>query len=310
MADFDHAALESHLEPTHSNRHSCVMQITALLQVLSIGVIAAALGGCASAPNLNRTSTMTTEKSQVVSLLKSIETGESEPITAINSDKYIQHNLNAADGVKGFEALVQAVPKGATRVNTVRVFQDGDHVFSHTDYNVFGPKIGIDVFRFEDGKIVEHWDTLQETPTSPNPSGRTMIDGPTQAVDLEKTAANKRTARAFVENVLVNGRVDKIGEYYHADIIQHHPQIPDTVPALIAAFEGLAKAGIAVKYDRIHKVLGEGNFVLVMSEGHFAGKLTAFSDLFRIQDGKVAEHWDAVEEIPPRAEWKNGNGKF
>jgi predicted SnoaL-like aldol condensation-catalyzing enzyme len=226
------------------------------------------------------------------------------------TDKYIQHNLSAPDGLKGFQALVHAVPKGSARVNTVRVFQDGEYVFAHTDYNVFGPKIGFDVFRFEDGKIVEHWDTLQETPTSPNPSGRTMIDGPTQAVDLEKTAANRLVARAFVEDVLVNGRVDKIGEYYEGDIIQHHPQIPDTIPALIAVFGGWAKAGITVTHDRIHKVLGEGNFVLVLSEGHFAGKHTAFSDLFRIQNGKIAEHWNVVQEIPPRAEWKNENGKF
>ena len=60
----------------------------------------------------------------------------------------------------------QAVPKGSAKVNTVRVFQDGDFVFTHTDYNVFGPKIGFDIFRFEDGKIVEHWDNLQETAKS------------------------------------------------------------------------------------------------------------------------------------------------
>lgn len=286
------------------------MKNTFLLQVLSIGAITAALGGCAMTPNLNRPSAMTDQKSQVVRLLKSIETGEPGPVAVINPEKYTQHNLSASDGLKGFQALVQAVPKGSARVNTVRVFQDGDYVFAHTDYNVFGPKTGFDVFRFEEGKIVEHWDTLQDTSTSPNPSGHTMIDGPTQAVDLEKTAANKVVARAFVEDVLVNGRVDKIGEYYDANIIQHHPLIPDTLPALLAVFGGWAKAGITVTHDHIHKVLGEGNFVLVMSEGHFAGKHTAFSDLFRIQDGKIAEHWSVVQAIPPRADWKNGNGQF
>ncbi|MGM9747540.1 MAG: hypothetical protein ACI3ZN_01955 [Candidatus Cryptobacteroides sp.] len=32
---------------------------------------------------------------------------------------------------------------------------------AHTDYNFFGPKIGFDIFRFEDGKIVEHWDVIE-----------------------------------------------------------------------------------------------------------------------------------------------------
>ena len=55
---------------------------------------------------------------------------------------------------------------------------------------------------------------------------------------------------------------------------------------------------------------GEGDFALVVSEGEFGGKPVAFYDLFRVQAGKIAEHWDVIEPIPPRSEWKNGNGKF
>ena len=117
-------------------------------------------------------------KAQVVALLKSIETGEAAPVAVVNPAKYIQHNLAVGDGLAGFGAVLQALPKGSAKVNTVRVFQDGEFVFAHTEYNFFGPKIGFDIFRFEGGKIVEHWDNLQETPAKPNPSGRTMIDGP------------------------------------------------------------------------------------------------------------------------------------
>lgn len=56
--------------------------------------------------------------------------------------------------------------------------------------------------------------------------------------------------------------------------------------------------------------LGEGNFVLTMSEGQFAGQQVAFYDLFRVDGGTIAEHWDVIEPIPPRSEWKNANGKF
>jgi predicted SnoaL-like aldol condensation-catalyzing enzyme len=65
-----------------------------------------------------------------------------------------------------------------------------------------------------------------------------------------------------------------------------------------------------MKYDRIHAVLGEGNFVLVVSEGHLGGVHNAFYDLFRVEDGKIAEHWDTIEAIPARDAWKNDNGKF
>lgn len=252
-----------------------------------------------------------TQKQQVRDLLKAIETGESGPVAVINPDKYIQHNLGAADGLAGFAALLQQLPEGSARVNTVRVFQDGDFVFAHTDYDFFGPKIGFDIFRFENGKIVEHWDNLQETPTSPNPSGRTMIDGPTEARDLEKTEANKAVVRAFVEDILVNGRMDKIAEYIEDDnYVQHNPQIGDGLSGLGAALEALAEQGITMKYDRIHRVLGEGNFVLVVSEGSFGGRHTSFYDLFRVESGKLVEHWDVIETIPPREQWKNENGKF
>ncbi len=72
----------------------------------------------------------------------------------------------------------------------------------------------------------------------------------------------------------------------------------------------MAKAGTPMVYTKNHFILGEGNFVLTSSEGSFLGKSVAFYDLFRIADGLIVEHWDTVEEIPPRDQWKNDNGKF
>ncbi len=63
-------------------------------------------------------------------------------------------------------------------------------------------------------------------------------------------------------------------------------------------------------YEKNHIVLGEGNFVLSVSEGQFAGKHTSFYDLFRIENGKITEHWDVMETIAPTSEHKNSNGKF
>lgn len=249
-------------------------------------------------------------KQQVSALLKRIETGDGGPASVINPRKYIQHNLGAADGLAGFGALLQALPAGSTRVNTARVFQDGDYVFSHTDYNFFGPKIGFDIFRFENGLIVEHWDNLQST-AGPNPSGHTMVDGPTTPKELEKTEANKALVRAFVDEILVKGEMQKLAGYFQGDqYVQHNPQIADGLTGLRAALEAMAKQGITMKYDRIHKVLGEGDFVLVVSEGSFAGQKSAFYDLFRVADGKIAEHWDTIEAIPSQSEWRNQNGKF
>ncbi len=250
-------------------------------------------------------------KQKVIDLLKSIETGASEPVGYINPNKYIQHNLGAADGLAGFGALLAQLPANSAKVNTVRAFQDGNFVFTQTAYNFFGPKIGFDIFRFEGDQIVEHWDNLQETPQQANPSGRTMIDGATEVKDLDQTETNKELVRNFVTDILINGKMEKLAGYFDGDnYIQHNPQIADQLSGLGKALEYLASIGVTMKYDTIHRVLGEGNFVLVVSEGTFGGKHTSFYDLFRVEKGKIAEHWDVIEEIPVKENWKNSNGKF
>lgn len=249
-------------------------------------------------------------KQKVVALLKSIEIGDSTPISYINPNKYIQHNLEAADGLAGFGALLTALPKGSAKVNTVRVFQDGDFVFAHTDYNFFGPKIGFDIFRFQDGKIVEHWDNLQKTAKA-NQNGHTMIDGATEIKDLDKTQANKQIAKGFVRDILMAADYGKIENYIDKDkYIQHNPAIGDGLQAFLAMQLPKLKDGTLLRHTKLHKILGEGNFVLAVSEAKANTTDNAFYNLFRIENGKIVEHWDTIQEIPAKENWKNNNGKF
>lgn len=250
-------------------------------------------------------------KDKVVALLKSIETGDTEAVKFVNPNRYIQHNLSVADGLQGFGKLLAQLPKNSVKVNVIRAFEDGDFVFTHTDYNFYGPKIGFDIFRFEDGKIVEHWDNLQDKPVKPNPSGHSMTDGSTEVKDWNKTKENKELVESFVTDVLVNGKMDRLASFFNGDdYIQHNPLIPDQLSGLGAILADLGAQGIFLKYDKIHMILGEGNFVLVISEGHFGRTHNAFFDLFRIENGKIAEHWDVIQEIPPKKDWANNNGKF
>lgn len=283
------------------------------LQKIATALIMSALALNANSTTItnNQKDKAMTNKEKVVALLKSIETGASEPIAYINPNKYIQHNPLAGDGLEGFGELLSQLPKGSARVNTIRVFEDGDYVFAHTEYNFFGPKIAFDIFRFEDGLIVEHWDNLQETPTSANPSGRTMIDGTTEIIDLDKTETNKRFVHQFVEDILVNGKMEVLTSYFDGDkYLQHNPQIADGLSGLGAALEAMAKQGVTMQYTKVHKVLGEGNFVLTVSEGTLGGVKTTFYDLFRVQDGKISEHWDVIEAQTDPSTHKNPNGKF
>ena len=69
-------------------------------------------------------------------------------------------------------------------------------------------------------------------------------------------------------------------------------------------------SGISIKCDRVHMVFGEGDFALAMSKGKLADSPTAFYDLFRVEAHRIAEHWETLETIPEREDWKNINGKF
>ena len=252
----------------------------------------------------------TSNKQKVVELLKSIETGATEPIAYINPNKYIQHNQAVADGLAGFGALLQQLPEGSAKVNTVRVFGDGNYVIAHTDYNFFGPKIGIDIFRYEDGLIVEHWDNLQEKVTE-TASGRSQIDGPTEVKDLDKTEENKNMVKSLLNDVFLGANPDKITDYISTEQYdQHNPGVKDGLAGLGEALTALAEAGMPMVYERNHIVLGEGNFVLSVSEGIFMKEKVAFYDIFRIENGKVVEHWDTIEKLIPESESQNKNGKF
>ena len=279
--------------------------------ILMVGLSATAQTTTTKLKSIKGDKVELSNKQKVVALLNSFNTRDKTPISYINPKKYIQHNLGVADGLQGFGEVMHHAPEGGFKANVVRSFEDGDYVFTHTEYDFFGPKAGFDVFRFEDGLIVEHWDNLLEV-QQPNPSGRTQFDGTTKVTDLDKTEANKKTATEFIEKVLLNHEMDKVATYINpTKYIQHNPAVADGLEGFGAAMKYFAENGLVMEYTKLHKVLGEGNFVLTMSEGKFGkGDLTAFYDLFRFENGQIVEHWDVIAPIPAKSEWKNENGKF
>jgi len=251
-----------------------------------------------------------TKKDKIRALLKSIETGDPEPVAVVNEAKYIQHNPQTHEGSEGLAALFQRLSKTSPRVNIVRAFEDGDFVFAHTEYDFATRRIGFEVFRFEDGQAVEHWDNIQER-LGPNESVRSMLDGPTEAIDLEQTESNRALVRSFLEDVLVNADLERLSDYVdEGTYAEHNPRLRDGVSVLRSGLEVEHASGRHIDYQHIHRVLAEGSFVLSVSEGNYGGVHTAFYDLFRVAKGKVVEHWDTREKVAPRSEWKNDNGKF
>ncbi|MGB0683988.1 MAG: nuclear transport factor 2 family protein [Magnetovibrionaceae bacterium] len=250
------------------------------------------------------------KRDKIRALLKSIETGDPGPAAYVNEARYIQHNPQTEEGNEGLAELFKRLSKTNPRVNIVRAFEDGDFVFGHTEYDFASRKIGFEVFRFEDGQAVEHWDNIQER-RGPNADGHSMVDGPVSATDLEKGEENRETVRAFVETVLIGDDIDQLGRFLPVGgLIEHNPDLEDGLEPLASALAVRQDGVRRIDYQRLHRLLAEGNFVLSVCEGFKDGRHSAFYDLFRLEEDLIVEHWDTVEKIAPQSEWKNGNGKF
>lgn len=251
------------------------------------------------------------KKENICKLLKGIETGDPASVAVVNEEKYIQHNPQTHEGSEGLAALFKRLSKTSPRVNIVRVFEDGDFVFAHTEYDFATRNIGFEIFRFENGQAVEHWDNIQKR-KGPNISGHSMVDGETKVMDYEKTESNRMMIQSFVEDALIQGLFEKLDDYINQEhYVEHNPHFGDDLDKLSGALSKNPNDGsISIKYEICHRILAVGNFVLSVCEGYANQVPSSFFDLYRLKDGEIVEHWDTTEAIPPRSEWKNNNGKF
>ncbi|WP_207747497.1 nuclear transport factor 2 family protein [Pelagibacterium limicola] len=139
--------------------------------------------------------------------------------------------------------------------------------------------------------------------------------GPAAAADcvgagLIGTDYNKAIVTAFYETA-VNAKDPAgavacyVGDYY----TQHNPMAPDGPEAFIAAFEGWTAAAPEIHLD-IKRVIAEGD--LVVTHAHLRqspdDRGMAVMDIFRIENGKIVEHWDVVQPVPEDA--ANDNTMF
>ncbi|MEJ6710255.1 MAG: nuclear transport factor 2 family protein [Amylibacter sp.] len=109
---------------------------------------------------------------------------------------------------------------------------------------------------------------------------------------------------------MIKGQHDQLAQFMAPNYVEHNPNLTDGIASLLAALIAKSANTQTIDYHKIHRVLAEGNFVLAVSEGENAGVHSAFYDLFRVANGKIAEHWDTTEKVAPKEAWKNDNGKF
>ncbi len=122
-----------------------------------------------------------------------------------------------------------------------------------------------------------------------------------------KADANRALVIKVMQTTFVNRDTSMVASQFASNYIQHNPRIPngrDAIPPLIS---GLPKD---FRYE-MGTVVAQGDFVMV--HGRYTGwgpKPVIAVDIFRVADGKLAEHWDVLQPEVPAASSANGNPMF
>jgi len=244
----------------------------------------------------------TSEIEKVLTMFRGIASRDPDLATRwINPVRYTQHDPHAADGVEGLRKHIGRFPE-ENHLKVVRIFQDGRYVFTHVEGPILGQGVFFDLFRFEDGLIVEHW-AFSAQGAPPNQSGHTQTDGPTEARHLQDTEQNKSIVRDYYQTIHVSGDHGKIPRYFSGDqCIRHEPGVRDGVAAFKRDLAALVKRR---SIDEIRFVLGQGDFVFIAAKGSHELAPCVYIDLYRVENEKIAERWGFPEDVPPQAEWNN-----
>ncbi|AON53730.1 nuclear transport factor 2 family protein [Herbaspirillum seropedicae] len=117
---------------------------------------------------------------------------------------------------------------------------------------------------------------------------------------------NKAIVRDFFQKVFIEHEVDAGLLNFRPDYIQHNPMVPTGLEAVRAAF----KQGIQSVSTEIKRIIAEGDLVVVHHHFKFNPNHlgAAVIDIFRIENGKIAEHWDVMTPVPEKP--NNNNSMF
>lgn len=278
--------------------------ITATLAI-TIGLTA-----CATSIN-SQQETLNQNKEIALKLLtQGVVNFDREYIMRYAAPEYRQHNPVVADGRDGLLDFIDSLENQGTQINitSIRILAEGDLVMIHQQAQVNSDNVvAIDLFKISNNKIIEHWDVIQPEIID-TVNGHSMTGGVTDITDMDKTAENKQLVLELINKVFINQQPSYIDSYISPNYIQHSPFVADGRQGLKDFLEGLTQSQTSFRYTKLHSILAQGNFVFTQSEGIYEDKTMAFSDIWRIKNGKIIEHWDAVQEIP--SQFMHDNGMF
>ncbi len=110
---------------------------------------------------------------------------------------------------------------------------------------------------------------------------------------------NKEIVRSFYTTVLIGRDVDAAPKFLRPDYIQHNPQVPTGLKGFMDTFRERFSQKLPPDYKReLLNVIGDNDMVVIYMRQTWTGKdgqhhQALGFDMFRVQDGMIAEHWDA-----------------
>ena len=233
---------------------------------------------------------------------RTVAHGDLDYAEQIIADDYIQHSLMVKPGKAGLlEALkaMQQMPKPANPAKPAKPFMrliaENDYVVTNLGFE-FGGKhmVVVDLFRLRNGQVIEHWDAVQQQPET-TLNGHPMMDGAVEVEDIGATEASKTVVSAFFQRVMIERKFEALSAFVASDLIQHKPEIANGRDGL---WQYLQQKKEDFAIQKVLRIIGEGNFVVVQSEGQLDRKPGTFYDVFRLSQGKVVEHWGVQQLMP------------
>jgi len=130
-----------------------------------------------------------------------------------------------------------------------------------------------------------------------------------RAAGIDELEANKKTVAAFEDAALNQKDFDAASKYLGGRYIQHNPNAADG-PEGLKGYIAFLKDKFPNSRSEIKHIFADGDYVIVHDHAvrEPGTRGLAIVNIYRLENGKVVEHWDVIQQIPETA--ANGNGMF